>query len=292
MRNIIHFFREAFSSLRRNKLLTLATITTVSICIMILGAAVLITMNASQFMDKLESDVEIVAYIDKTVTGSEIADIKEEIQKIDGVRDIKFVSCEAALKDLQKGLGKDKYNLEETLEKNPLPDSYQVSTTNPHDVPDIAVKVEEIKGISKVNYGQGFVERLFEVTKWVRIASIIIIALLSFGAIFLIATTIRLAIFARRKEIYLMKLIGATDWFVRWPFFIEGVILGSIGSLIAIAFIAGGYQSLINNISSLFFLPLVTGQEALLPIYITLLVVGAVLGVLGTLISLNRFLDV
>ncbi len=292
IRNLIYFIREAFRSLRRNNLLTFATISTVSICILILGIAVLITMNASQFMTKLESDVEIVAYLDKSTTGSQIADIKEEIKNIPGVKDITFVSREEALKSLQKTLSKDKYDLEETLEKNPLPDSYRIKAANPHDVPDIAEKVEDIHGVTEVSYGKGVVERLFEVTKWVRWVSMVLIGLLAFGAIFLIATTIRLAIFARRKEVYLMKLIGATDWFIRWPFFIEGIILGSIGSLISILILAGGYQSLVGHMDTLFFMPLVTGQDALVPLYLSLIGAGAVLGVLGTLISLNRFLDV
>lgn len=291
-RNIIYFIREALNSLSRNRLLTIATISTVSICILILGMAVLITMNAGQFMNKLEADVEIVAYLDKSLTGSQIADVKQDLMGIEGVKDVKFVSREEALKKLQESLGKDKYDLQDTLETNPLPDSYQVKSTDPHDVPAIAMEVEKIYGVSEVSYGKGVVERLFEVTKWVRIVSIILICLLALGAIFLIATTIRLAIFARRKEIYLMKLIGATDWFIRWPFFIEGVVLGSIGSLIAILILGSGYQSLIKNMDTLFFLPLVTGQDALLALYASLIGVGAVLGVLGTLISLNRFLDV
>ncbi|NLB87918.1 MAG: ABC transporter permease [Syntrophomonadaceae bacterium] len=291
-RNMIYFIREAFKSLNRNRLLTLATISTVSICILILGIAVLITMNAGQFMNKLEADVEIVAYLDKSLTGTQIADVKQELLAIEGVKEVKFVSREEALKRLQASLSKDKYDLAETLEKNPLPDSYQVKTINPHDVPAIAMKVEALNGVSEVSYGKGVVERLFDVTKWVRIVSVVLICLLAIGAVFLIATTIRLAIFARRKEIYLMKLIGATDWFIRWPFFIEGIILGSIGSLLAILILASGYHSLISNMENLFFLPLVTGQDTLIKMYLSLIGVGAVLGVLGTLISLNRFLDV
>ncbi|NLJ71696.1 MAG: ABC transporter permease [Syntrophomonadaceae bacterium] len=292
MRNIIYFIKEAMKSLRRNTLLTFATISTASICILILGIAVLITMNASQFMNKLESDVEIIAYMEKDTSGTQIASIKDSIKNIAGVKEVKFVSCEEALENLQESLGKDKYDLKETLEKNPLPDSYQIKTVNPHDVPEIAKRIELLANVKAVTYGKGIVERLFEVTKWVRLVSIFLIGLLAFGAIFLIATTIRLAIYARRKEIYLMKLIGATDGFIRWPFFIEGIILGSFGAAISIVVLALGYQSLIVRMDSLFFLPLITGQDALLVLYISLLITGMFLGVLGTLISINRFLDV
>lgn len=290
--SIIYFLREAFKSLSRNRLLSFATISTVAISILILGFAVLLTINASALMNYLESDVEIVAFLEKDLTKSQISDIKQDLTAITGVKSVNFVSREKALDKLQESYGGKEYNLKETLGKNPLPNSYEIKADDPHNVSKIAAQVKKIDGIYKVNYGQGVVERLFKVTRWVRIVSMVFIVLLVFAAVFLIATTIRLAIFARRKEIYLMKLIGSTDWFVRWPFFIEGVFLGATGGLIAILVLAAGYGSLISHMDALFFLPLVTNAKILSNVYISLLICGAVLGVLGTWISLNRFLDV
>ncbi len=290
--SIIYFLREAFKSLSRNRLLSIATISTVAISILILGFAVLLTINASALMKYLESDVEIVAFLEKDLTKSQITGVKKDLIAIDGVKSVKFVSREQALAKLQESYGGKEYNLKETLGKNPLPNSYEIKANEPHNVPQIAAQVKKIDGIYKVNYGQGVVERLFKVTRWVRIISMVFIVLLVFAAVFLIATTIRLAIFARRKEVYLMKLIGSTDWFIRWPFFIEGVFLGAVGGLIAILILAAGYGSLINHMDALFFLPLVTDPGILSNVYISLMICGAVLGVLGTWISLNRFLDV
>jgi cell division transport system permease protein len=146
--------------------------------------------------------------------------------------------------------------------------------------------------VYKVNYGQGVVERLFQVTRWVRIISIAFIVVLAAGAVFLIATTTRLSVFARRKEIYLMKLIGATDWFIRWPFFIEGIFLGVAGSLLAVLLLGLGYQALLQNIGSMVMVTLMSDTVLLGQIYLSLVATGAILGVLGTYISLNRFLDV
>lgn len=290
--SIIYFLREAFKSLSRNRLLSFATISTVAISILILGFAVLLTINASALMNYLESDVEIVAFLEKDLTKSQISDVKRDLTAITGVKSVNFVSREKALNKLQESYGGKEYNLKETLGNNPLPNSYEIKADDPHNVSQIAGQVKKIDGIYKVNYGQGVVERLFKVTRWVRIISMVFIILLVFAAVFLIATTIRLAIFARRKEIYLMKLIGSTDWFVRWPFFIEGVFLGATGGLIAILILAAGYGSLINHMDAVFFLPLVTNAKTLSNVYISLLICGAVLGVLGTWISLNRFLDV
>jgi cell division transport system permease protein len=293
IKNFAYFFREAYTSLSRNRLLSIATVTTMAICILILGAAVLMTINADSFMTRLESDLEIVAFLDNSLSKSQVADIKTDIENINGVKSVVFVSREQALENLQKKFADKDYDLGKTIGNNPLPDSYEVKAENPQDVVNLAQQINKMPGVYKVNYGQGVVERLFQVTKWVRIISIGFIVLLTMGAVFLIATTIRLAIFARRKEIYLMKLIGATDWFIRWPFFIEGIMLGSMGSLISILLLSWGYGSLVGSLqTAVFFIPLVNQPSLLINIYLSLFATGAVLGVLGTYISLNRFLDV
>jgi cell division transport system permease protein len=264
-----------------------------AICILILGVAVLITINADNFMSRLEADLEIVAFVDSSLSQSQVADINIEIEKLDGVKSVIFISREEALVNLQKKFADKDYDLGKTIGQNPLPDSYEVKAKNPQDVANLAEQINKMPGVYKVNYGQGIVERLFQVTKWVRIISIGFIILLTMGTVFLIATTIRLAIFARRKEIYLMKLIGATDWFIRWPFFIEGILLGSVGSLISILFLSWGYSALVSSMqTALFFIPLVSQPSLLINVYLSLFATGAFLGVLGTYISLNRFLDV
>ena len=236
-----YFFSQAFNSISRNRLLSLATVTTVTVCILILGIAMLLFLNTSNLMSNLESDVEINAFLNKDLTQSQIADVKTQIEALPGIDSVLFVSKDQALQNLQKSFGGESYNLGTTMGRNPLPNSYQIKAKDPHNVPALAAQIGQLYGVDKVNYGEGLVERLFKLTQWIRTISIVIILLLSMGAVFLIATTIRLAIYARRKEIYLMKLIGATDWFVRWPFFLEGVLLGSAGALIALILLIAGY---------------------------------------------------
>jgi len=293
IKNLVYFLKEALTSLARNQLLSIATVSTMTICILFLGVAVLMTVNAGSFMNRLESDIEIVAYLDSSISGTQITNIQDKIAAISGVKEVVFVTKTEALASMQKKFAEKDYNLEKTLGKNPLPDSFAVKAENPQEVAQVAQSVKEIPGVNKVNYGQGIVERLFQVTKWVRIISIGFVVILAIGAVFLIATAIRLAIFARRKEIYLMKLIGATDWFIRWPFFIEGILLGMAGAFISISLLAVGYGSLVSNLqTTLFFIPLVYQEDILINLYVSLLATGALLGVLGTYISLNRFLDV
>jgi len=290
--NIKYFFKQAFRSMSRNRLLSLATVSTVAVCVLILGIALLLFLNASNFMANLESDVQINAYLKKDLTNSQISDIRYQIEAMDGIDSVTFVSQDQALQELQKSFGGEKYNLGTTMGRNPLPHSYEIKAKDPHNVPTLAVQIEQLNGVDRVNYGQGLVERLFKITAWIRMTSIIIIALLALGAVFLIATTIRLAIYARRKEIYLMKLVGATDWFVRWPFFLEGVLLGSAGAAVSLVILIIGYSSILKNVQNILFLSLLSSPEVLYALYASLLLSGAVLGTLGTLISINRYLDV
>lgn len=287
-----YFFSQAFNSISRNRLLSLATVTTVTVCILILGIAMLLFLNTSSLMSNLESDVEINAFLNKDLTQSQIADVKTQIEALSGIDSVLFVSKDQALQNLQKSFGGESYNLGTTMGRNPLPNSYQIKAKDPHNVPALAAQIDQLYGVDKVNYGEGLVERLFKMTQWIRTISIVIIVLLAMGAVFLIATTIRLAIYARRKEIYLMKLIGATDWFVRWPFFLEGVLLGSAGALIALIFLGAGYSSILHNVKAVLFISLLNNSGILFTVYGGLLLTGAVLGTVGTLISLNRYLDV
>jgi len=293
IKNMRYFFSETFKSLRRNRLLSIATLSTVTICILILGMAVLLTINAGHFMNRLESDLEMMVFVDDSLNKGQLTDLGKEIKNLPGVKSVQFISKDQALDNLQAKFADKKYDLKQTVGDNPLPNSFEVKAENPKNVAKIAKQLFKMDGVYKVNYGQGLVERLFQITRWVRIISIIIIIMLALGAVFLIATTIRLAIFSRRKEIYLMKLIGATDWFVRWPFFIEGILLGSVGALLAVILLALGYGSLVSNMqTAIFFIPLINSPRLLLEIYLALFAAGAVLGSLGTYISLNRFLDV
>lgn len=292
-KNAVYFLHEALTSLSRNRLLSIATVSTMAICILFLGAAVLMTINAGNFMNRLESDIQIVAYLDNSLNKTQETAIQDKIGKVDGVDSVVFVSRDEALKKMEAKFAEKDYDLAKTLGKNPLPDSFEIKAKNPQDVAQVAQNIQAIPGVYKINYGQGVVERLFQVTKWVRIISVGFVVILAIGAVFLIATAIRLAIFARRKEIYLMKLIGATDWFVRWPFFIEGILLGLVGALVSIGLLAIGYSSLVSNLqNALFFVPVVYQHGILMSVYLSLLGTGMVLGVLGSYISLNRFLNV
>ncbi|MGE5423436.1 MAG: permease-like cell division protein FtsX [Ignavibacteriales bacterium] len=292
LRTIRYFFKEAAVSLSRNRLLSLATATTVSVCILILGMALLLFVNSGQIMDKLESDVEIVAFLDNELVPYEKADIRDRIEGIRGVKTVVFVSKDEALVNIEKKMGEE--NLAETLEgNNPLPDSFKIKAKDPYEVDRIAKAVGKVDGVDKIRYGQALVQKLFAVGRWIRVISLFVVIFLGAAAVFLIATTIRLTIFSRRKEIYIMKLVGATDWFVMLPFFLEGMFLALVGTVFAVSILGFGYYYLVENLKvAMAFVPLVTDRQILTNMYAGLVVAGVCLGILGTSISINKFLDV
>lgn len=292
LRDVGYYFGEAARSLYRNRLLSLATASTVAACVLILGIAVLMIVNAEQVMSSLESDVEIVAFLEKDLSSQQEKAIGKELRYMPDVLEVRFVSRDEAIKQLAAKFGKTEEELVETLGgENPLPNSYRIKANDPHKVPALARKVQSIPGIYRVRYGQGVVEKLFAATRWVRNLSLLVTVLLAGAGIFLIATTIRLSVYSRRKEIYLMQLVGATRWFVRWPFFIEGVILGVAGSLVAAAVLSVGYYFLVHNLSlAVSFIPIVRDTGLLVRLVGGLVGAGAVLGIIGTYISVNRYL--
>lgn len=291
---IKYFFREARISLARNRLLSLATATTVSICIFILGMAILLYMNSGELTEKLESDVEIVAFLDEDLTLRERNRLEERLKAHPGVLSVTFVSRDKALASLEKKLGQGEYDLLATLEgNNPLPDSFRIKAKNPREVEQLAKELAKMQGISKLRYGQEVVRQLFAATRWVRIISVFIVVFLGAAAVFLVATTIRLTIFSRRKEIYIMKLVGATNRFIQTPFFLEGMALAGAGTVFALICLYLGYHYLLENIQpALAFLPLINDDLVLLKLFLGLGGAGIGLGIIGTFISVNRFLDV
>ncbi|NLB18024.1 MAG: ABC transporter permease, partial [Syntrophomonadaceae bacterium] len=277
---IKYFFREAKTSLRRNSVLSLATATTIAICVFILGIAVLLYMNSGEVIQKLESDVEIVAFLEEDLTPYQTEELQRTLKKNPAISSVTFVSKDEALGRLEDKMGGGEYGLLETMEgSNPLHDSLEIKAANPREVGDLAVKVEKMEGVSKVRYGQDLVQRLFSATRWVRILSVVIVVFLGMAAVFLVATTTRLTIFSRRKEIYIMKLVGATNRFIRFPFFLEGIALSVSGTLFALLFLGLGYFYLIENVQpALAFLPMVTDINVLIQMGLGLTLAGMALG--------------
>ncbi|MDU0205726.1 MULTISPECIES: permease-like cell division protein FtsX [Paenibacillus] len=295
--------REGTRNVVRNGWMTFASISSIAISLFILGIFVLITLNVNDIASQIEDQVEINVYLEVNTHQDQITELQTQIQGLQGVKTIKFVSKEEGLVYLRQKLGESGKALLDGFEgeNNPLNDAFTVEVDDPRNVAVVADQISALnagkdpKPIYKVNYGKGTVEALFKVTQIVRWVGFGIVILLSFTAVFLIANTIKITILARRKEISIMKMVGATNSFIRWPFFIEGALLGFVGSLIPALIILGGYWKLLNlsslNLNLLMIELTPFGKIA--PTMIALLLgIGIVIGVWGSLISVRKFLRV
>ncbi|MCR4431765.1 MAG: permease-like cell division protein FtsX [Tepidanaerobacteraceae bacterium] len=288
LRTFNYFFREAFISFARNRWMSLASIGAVASALVIFGSFLLLSVNFDHILKDVESQVEITAYLEDAADGSSIARLNAEISSISGVKQIRFVSKEAALEEFKQQVGKE---LLEGID-NPLPNSFRIKVENPQEVARVAGEVQKLQGIEEVKYGKGVVEKLFNIIYWVRVLGLAVMAVFAAVSIFIISNTIRLTVFARRREINIMKYIGATDWFVRWPFLLEGMMLGFIGSSVAVGILAGGYSYLYNVVKlNVPMISLIPAKE-FYDYALGFLAIGMSLGAFGSSFSIRRFLHV
>ncbi|OMP65769.1 permease-like cell division protein FtsX [Domibacillus epiphyticus] len=285
-------FRESFKNMRRNGWMTFAAVSAVTVTLLLTGVFLVIMLNLNKIGTDIENDVEVRVHVKLTASESDRERLKKQIESLPEIESISFSSKEEELQNLIKDMGSD-FSLFE--QNNPLYDVFIVKTARPQDTPEVARKIEQIEYTEKAVYGEEKVENLFNFMKTARNVGIVLVAGLLFTAMFLISNTIKITIFARRKEIEIMKLVGATNGFIRWPFLLEGLWIGMLGSIVPIAAIAAGYyyteQAIAARLSSHFiefigFLPLV------LPVTVLLLVIAVFIGIWGSFISVRRFMNV
>ena len=293
IRTLEYFVKEAAISLKRNNLMSFASITTVAISLVILGLFLIMVMNLNNMAAHLESQVQINVYLEDNLSEAERYEIGNNIKKIKGVEEITFVTKDEAIERFRERLGEQKYLLDALDDANPLPYSYEVKLTLPEQVKSAAAEIAEYPGVKTAKFGQEAIEQLFKLTHMIRVFGVVLILFLVFATLFIISNTIRLTVFARRKEIGIMKYVGATDWFIRWPFIMEGMALGFGGALIATLILRTSYSAITNQIyQSFMFLPLIPQYPFLTNLTILLIVLGMIIGALGSAISLKKFMKV
>lgn len=250
-------------------------------------------LNLNNMANVLESQVQITVYLQDSLNERDVREVGTRITKLPGVTQVTFVGKDEALQRFKQRLGEQQGLLSALGETNPLPNGFEVKVDNPERVKPVAQAISQLKGVENARFGQEVVEQLFNLTKMVRIAGLILIIFLALAATFIISNTIRITVFARRKEIAIMKYVGATDWFIRWPFLIEGMILGFTGALIAVLLLSRTYGALTTQIyETMAFMPLIPKYPFITNISIVLLIVGTSIGAVGSTISLRRFMKV
>ena len=288
-----YFIKETYKSIRRNGFMSFASISTVAVSLLVLGMFLMIFLNTNNLAQYLENQVQISVYMQDSATDKELASVKDKLTKMPGVVKVTQVNKQQALERFKKRLGDQEQLLNSLGKENPFPNSFEVQVDNPDRIKVLTPQIGQLPKVETAKFGQEVVEHLFQLTKILRLGGIVLVVFLAMATLFIISNTIRLTVFARRKEVIIMKYVGATDWFIRWPFLLEGMTLGFFGAVVAFVLINSIYASLLDRIhATLAFLPLLPTSPLLLYVDLFLLAAGTGIGALGSYISLRKFLRV
>lgn len=297
IRTTKYIIKEGIQNAYRNKLMSLASVSIVAATLVIFGLFLLITINLNENTKALKEQTQMVAFCDYKLDDTQVKKVEEEIKANENVLEYKLVSRAQALDIMKKSLG-DEASVLEGEDESIMPVSFEIKL---RDAAKSSVSMEEIKkisGVNKVRFPQKYIDTISKIINLIRLFSSILIIVLLIVSIFIISNTIKLTVFARRKEISIMKYIGSTDWFIRWPFIVEGVIIGCIGAIIAFIFIYYSYGSFANYANdelsreSIDVFKLIRAHDIGIQIMAIYLLIGSTIGSLGSLISIRKYLRV
>ena len=294
--NTIEFLlHEGWDAAVRNGLVTLAAMSNVAVALLILGGLVLFGINV-EHMAALQAEAAVIVV--ELAEGADAAAVEETLWS-DRVKDIEPVSAEENLRRTMEGMG---LGLEqssaasaglmiELLGANPCPASLHIRPMDPQDIPELARQAEGVDGVAMVRYARQVTDKLLTLARGIRISGIVVGIVMAGATLLVISTTIRLTIYARREEIRIMQLVGATNWFIRVPFIIEGVLDGLAGGAIAAAIVLPTYGYVEQYVGqNLQFIDLIYSAQALVLFAVALVICGIVFGAAGSLMGLHRYL--
>lgn len=291
--NFGYFVTEGIRDLFLHGFMSFASICVIVACLIIMGSFVMVINNIEAAITTLENENEILVYIDEELPDSEAKSVGSKINMIENVLSASFISREQALENFVES--QDDPELFAGLDESTLRNRFSVRLVDISLMKETKTQIEGIEGVAKVNAHLEMAEGFSAVRNIINVVSAAIIVILFIVSVFIISNTVKLALFGRREEIAIMKMVGATNWFIRWPFLIEGMILGLVGA--AISFFAewGLYQLVVQKVSevdTLSLLSLVPFEDVLAPMAIVFAGVGFLVGVGGSLMSIRKFLKV
>ncbi|WP_243109415.1 permease-like cell division protein FtsX [Anaerophilus nitritogenes] len=292
----MYMVKQGLKGFWRNRVMGIVAIASIASMLTILGIVFMLVLNINSLAEDAKEQFDsIPIYLKNDLTDSQIEEMGSIIKGIEGVDQVEFLSKEEALENMKKKWGENGYLLE-GLEKNPLPNSYVIKLKDINYAETVVTKVEGLDGLEEIKYHKDIIEKLLKITDFIRTIGIFIIGALILISMFVVANTIKLTVMARNKEISIMKYVGATNWFIRWPFLIEGMMIGLFGSLIALGIVGFGYKKLFDVITQkiyvmviAYMIPATVVIESITVIFIVL---GVGIGALGSIFSMRKFLKV
>lgn len=288
--------RDAIKSVFRNFSLSLASIFCITITLTIVALSLMASLNVENFTKVIKKDVTMVVFIENDATKDEVDAVKQGIERLDNIESIYFKSKEVTKKEMMATDDIFKETMGEwSEEENPLKDSYLIKVKNLEDIKQTAEAIKKIDKVSIVQYGEGTVEKLIGTFNTVEKVSFAVVIALVIITVFLIMNTIKLTIFSRKREISIMRLVGASNFSIKNPFVIEGMVLGIIGSIIPIIGITYGYIAFYNHFAGRLFSPIIQLIKPEPFIYYTsgaVLLLGIVVGMIGSYRAVQKYLKV
>ncbi|MDA9430064.1 Cell division protein FtsX [Enterococcus mundtii 1A] len=288
------FFRhllESIKSLKRNGWMTIASISAVTITLTLVGVFMAIIMNATKLAEDIEGNVDVSVFVDIGTNEKDMKTLEKELNELEHVNKVEFSSKDQELKKIQDQMG-DSWSLFEG-DGNPLYDVYVVTATQPSYTKEVSEEAAKLKNVFRSDYGGTSSDRIFDIAAAVRTWGLATAALLLFVAMFLISNTIRITIISRQREIQIMRLVGAKNGYIRWPFFLEGGWIGLIGAIIPVLILTFGYQEIYRLLNPTLLrsnYSLIQPQDIVWKIDALMAGIGVIIGSLGSIISMRRFL--
>jgi len=289
-----YFVIDALKSLKRNRTVSVASVATVAATLFILGVFLLIVFNVNAGVKELGSTLEVKIYLKDNITISDKLAIENAISKVNGVSDTRFENKADALSNVKKQFGKNSEALVQGLEKeNPFPSAYIVKVSKPEIVSNVVKVATGLKGIDQINDVRDLVDKIINITNTLKIIGFALFIILISVSLFLIGNTIKLTVYSRKKEIGIMKFVGATDWFIRWPFIIEGMMLGISGAIISTGVLYYAYKFVFQKYTSAILgISLINPHIILSSTLWEFMLGGLFIGAIGSAISIRKFLIV
>lgn len=290
--SLAYLTKEGFRNIRSNKLMSLASVAVLMSCLVIIGAAFLLFININVFLGDISDQNVVMVFITDDTPQEEVEALGNEIKSISNVGKCRFIPKEEAFAKQLESLG-SAAPLFEGMDDIPLPDAYEV-TLKDMEIYDTTVRsISELDNIDTIRQNRDFAKQLTNLKKTAGTVSIAVIAMLLIVSLFIISNTVRVTMYNRRLEIRIMKSVGATKWFIRWPFMIEGMVLGIIAGLLSLLIVWGLYELLSNAVTDMlnvFSAKPVAFMDYIYALLIAFVGTGIVTGVLGSALSMNKYL--
>ena len=285
--------KEGFRNIRVNHLMSIASIAVLMSCLVMMGAAFMVIVNVNNVMSEIESQNVVMVYLKDEVQGEAITEMREKITLMQNVKKCEFVDKETAFKQQLEELDTDATYFEGV--ENPLPDLFKVSVSDMTKFDKTVAELKTLDGVDSVRDNREIAQTLVKIRQTIFYVSIGVIAVLLLISLFIIANTVRITMYSRRLEINIMKSVGATNWFIRWPFMVEGMVLGAISGILSLAVVWGLYRLVQTSVSSMLTMvsrgfTTVSFLDYIVYILVAFLVIGIVSGGIGSLISIQKYL--